>query len=339
MSSMKDKLTPEQMSDINLISTMDKIHDIFMTGFNNALPKLENSQMQRMAFFMAFKRSIWELVFPKAETDKDKLNEKFEEYFDIISKYIVTGGNPTEMVKEASEYIRQLKIHVTQFEDLTDIVGNKAFFTKLMSNDIKIRFISFIKDYVDDDSFMGDPDPKGSLIRAMKELNKLVKNDLIDIKWLNEICDKVFSMEDKDKRIAYLTSQEITLKNRGDIRTVQDVAEMGIHIDRLKTILMDESLPEDTKEAFIKFAIRDILDNEGFPAKFKLDVARITEPLSRDDTSDVNVNEMVENLDELVEKYTPDNKTLRKNTLLNDLMKGTAKLVVDEDKCEDELNW
>lgn len=335
---MKDKLTPEQMSDINLISTMDKIHNVFMTGFNSSLSKLENSQVQRMAFFMAFKRSIWESVFPKAETDKDKLNEKFEEYFDIISKYIVTGGNPTEMVKEASEYIRQLKIHVTQIEDLTDIVGNKAF-AKLMSNDIKIRFITFIKDYVNDDNFMSDPDPKRSLIQAMKELNQLVKNDLIDIKWLNEICDKVFSMEDKDKRIAYLTSQEITLKNNGSIRTVQDVAEMGIYIDRLKTILMDESLPEDIKEEFIKFAIRDILDNEGFPTEFKLDVARITEPLSRDDKSGVNVNEMVEKLDELVEKYTPDNKTLRKNTLLNDLMKGTVKLVVDEDKCEDELNW
>lgn len=336
--SMKDKLTPDQMSDINLISTMDRIHDIFIKSFNAALPKLENSQLQRLAYFTAFKRQVWELVFPKADTDKDKLNEKFEEYFDIISKYIVTGGNPTEMVAAATEYIRQLKIHITQFEDLTDIVGNKAF-TKLMSNDIKIKFITFIKEYVNDDNFMSDPDPKRSLIQAMKELNQMVKNDLIDIKWLNEICDKVFSLEDKDKRIAYLTSQEITLKNKGDIRTVQDVAEMGIHIDRLKTVLMDESLPEDTKEAFTKFAIRDILDNEGFPAEFKLDVVRITEPLSRDDKSGVNVNEMVEKLDELVEKYTPDNKTLRKNTLLNDLMEGTVKLVVDDDKCEDELNW
>ena len=168
--SMKDKLTPDQISDINLISTMDRIHDIFIKSFNAALPKLENSQLQRLAYFTAFKRQVWELVFPKADTDKDKLNEKFEEYFDIISKYIVTGGNPTEMVAAATEYIRQLKIHITQFEDLTDIVGNKAF-TKLMSNDIKIKFITFIKEYVNDDNFMSDPDPKRSLIQAMKELN------------------------------------------------------------------------------------------------------------------------------------------------------------------------
>ena len=59
----------------------------------------------------------------------------------------------------------------------------------------------------------------------------------------------------------------------------------------------------------------------------------------RENPSTCDKNAICDELDEIVEKYTPSKEDLRKNTLLDDLARGTSKIVVTDEKADDELNW
>lgn len=336
---MKDELSAEQIKNIRILSCIDKIHEVFISGLNEALIKIEHDSMHRLAFFEAFKYSIKSKVINEIDVEpelKATLTKYFDEYYSVISKYIPKGGNPQDMVNEASEWIRQFKMKITGYDNITDILGSKAF-TTLMHNELKLTFITFIRQYIQDEDFMAADDPKGALINAMTELNNMIGNKAIDIEWLDDLSTKLFGIDDAEKRLQFLRSQEILLTQKQEIRTVRDVAMMGLAIERTKKILLDETLDEETREAFVKFSVREIIEGD-FPRTLVIDIIDVMKEY-RENPSTCDKNAICDELDEIVEKYTPSKEDLRKNTLLDDLARGTSKIVVTDEKADDELNW
>jgi len=336
---MKDELNEEQIKNIQILTCIDKIHEVFISGLNDALLRIEHDSMHRLAFFEAFKYSIKTKVINEITVEpelKTTLTKYFDEYYGVISKYIPKGGNPQDMVNEASEWLRQFKMKITGYDSIGSMLGSRAF-TTLMHNELKLTFISFIRQYIQDEDFMAADDPKGALINAMTELNNMIGNKAIDIEWLKDLSTKLFGIDDAEKRLQFLRSQEILLTQKQEIRTVEDVTMMGLAVERTKKILLDESLDEESREAFVKFSVREIIEGD-FPRTLVIDIIDVMKEY-RENPLTCDKNLICDKLDELVEKYTPTKEDLRKNTLLNNLAKGTSKIVVTDEKADDELNW
>lgn len=242
-------LTDKQKKMLSALFIMDTIHGSFVDIFNSHLREIEHDDMKRARVFLAFKLTIDQRLRGTQAGLRDAVTPIFEQYWNIISTYITTGGNPQEIMDKAAEWMKQLRIKMTKTDEIPE------------------RFVDY----------------------------------------------------------------------KNEIKTMWDVVNMEAHINRIKMIILDDTITDNTRSNFLKVAANLFIDGN-FPIEMVSDVCGTIKPLTeRGNTADKNV--ICDTLDEIVEKYTPDFLVIRKNTLFEDLAKGRVKIVVTDDGAEDQLNW
>ena len=236
-----------------------------------------------------------------------------------------TMNNPS-LISKMNNLLMEIKRNESCIDEL-GIVSELE--VKINENEIKIAMIGFIKEYINDDLFKEAEDPKSNLKNAMEQMNQLMKVNFIDTQWLEKVLDGLYKFETIEERNKYLDGVNTTLENKNKIRTADDVLVFKMIMETLKRIVNDDN-SWTMKRSMISVLMNDALGK--VPRNVIDEAAHAMHDIL--ETPNFDRPAITRELDKILIKYTPDDKTIMKETMKDELVKGHMTITITDDKEE-----
>lgn len=322
--SMKDKLTRKQLQQIKLMNVYENVKTL-MDSCMSDLNQL-STFMHRALISRKLLDTINEVLTPdEIDEVKESADRYFEKLNDMLKEWSSTGNSRT-LIFKMNHLLMEIKREETNIDELGNISELDA---KINENDIKITMIGFIKEYIKDDLFKEATDPKGNLKEAMQQMNQMIGVNFIDTQWLEKVLDGLYKFETIEERTRYLDGVNITLENKNKIRTADDVLVFKMIMETLKRIVNDDN-SWTMKRGMISIVMNDALGK--VPHSVMDEVAKAMHDILK--TPHFDRPAITRELDKILDKYTPDDETIMKETMKDELVKGRMTITITDDKEE-----
>ena len=322
--SMKDNLSRKQRQQIKLMDVYEKVKTL-MDSCMSDLIQLDTF-MHRALISRKLLDTVNEVLTPE-ETDevKESADKYFEELNDMLKEWSTTGNSRT-LISKMNNLLMEIKREETNINELGNI---SELDVKINENDIKITMIGFIKEYIKDDLFKEAEDPKSNLKHAMEQMNQMLGVNFIDTQWLEKVLNGLYKFDTIEERTKYLDGVNITLENKNKIRTADDVLVFKMIMETLKRIVNDDN-SWTMKRSMISLIMNDALGK--VPHSVMDETAKAMHDIL--ETPHFDRPAITRELDKIIDKYTPDDGTIMKETMKDELVKGHMTITITDDKEE-----
>ena len=322
--SMKDNLSRKQRQQIKLMDVYEKVQNLM----DSCMPDLIqlDTFMHRALISRKLLDTVNEVLTPE-ETDevKESADKYFEELNDMLKEWSTTGNSRT-LISKMNNLLMEIKREETNINELGNI---SELDVKINENDIKITMIGFIKEYIKDDLFKEAEDPKSNLKHAMEQMNQMLGVNFIDTQWLEKVLNGLYKFDTIEERTKYLDGVNITLENKNKIRTADDVLVFKMIMETLKRIVNDDN-SWTMKRSMISLIMNDALGK--VPHSVMDETAKAMHDIL--ETPHFDRPAITRELDKIIDKYTPDDGTIMKETMKDELVKGHMTITITDDKEE-----